>query len=311
MKERSAHESKVKMSEVVCIFDAQDKLGEGIIWDVAEGVLWWVDVPRPSAIHRFNPATSSHDKWAMPEMVMSLSKRRDGRLLVASHYGLNVFDPKDGSLKRVAAPEADRPLNRSNDGATDAAGNFWFGTMRNNIGDDNSYLNITDSSGSLYRVGADLIPVRMEGQIGISNSTAWSPDAKTMYFADTLAGTIYAYDFDPALGAISNRRIFSDVQGHGYPDGSCVDAEGYLWNARWEGGCVIRFATDGSVDRIVEVPASRVTCCSFGGADLGTLYITTSRLHLTANELAAQPQAGGLFAYHPGVTGQLPNLFAE
>ena len=303
--------SEVKMPEVTCVLDAEDKLGEGVIWDSVEGALWWVDVPRPSAIHRLNLTTGRHSKWVMREMVMSLSKRRDGRLLVASHHGLNVFDPVDGSLKCVAAPEADRPFNRSNDGATDAAGRFWFGTMRNNIGDDNAYLNVSENSGSLYRVGASLIPVRMEGQIGISNSIAWSPDTKTMYFADTLARTIYAYDFDVELGAISNRRIFSDVTDHGYPDGSCVDAEGYLWNARWEGGCVIRFAPNGSTDRIIEVPASRVTCCAFGGPDLDTLYITTSRLHLTAIELAATPQAGGLFSCRPGVTGQAPNQFAE
>jgi L-arabinonolactonase len=301
---------EANMPEVVCALDVKDKLGEGIIWDAVEGVLWWVDVPRPSAIHRLNPGTGAHDKWVMPEMVMSLSKRRDGRLLAASHHGLNVFDPKDGSLKRIASPEADRPLNRSNDGATDASGRFWFGTMLNNIGPDNSYLDVPESTGNLYRVGADLIPVRMDGQIGISNSTAWSPDAKTMYFADTLAGTIYAYDFDLPLGAISNRRVFANVQGHGYPDGSCVDAEGFLWNARWEGGCVIRFAPDGNIDRIIKVPASRVTCCAFGGPDLGTLYITTSRLHLTAEELTVQPQAGGLFSCRPGVTGQAPNQFA-
>jgi len=298
------------MSDARCVFDARDKLGEGVIWDPAEGVLWWVDVPMPSVIHRLDPASGDHGHWVMSEMVMSLSKRRDGTLLVASHHGLNVFDPKDGSLKRVAGPEANLPLNRSNDGSTDAAGRFWFGTMRNNIASDNSYIDMQESSGSLYRVGADMVPVRMDGPVGISNSTAWSPDAKTMYFADTLVGSIYAYDFDLPLGAISNRRVFSDVQGHGYPDGSCVDTEGYLWNARWEGGCVIRFAPDGTIDRIVRIPCARVTCCAFGGADLATLYVTTSRLHLSAEELALQPDAGGLFAFSPGVAGQMPHQFA-
>lgn len=297
------------MINVTCLFEAQDKLGEGVIWDAQQGVIWWVDVPLPSAIHRLDPLSGKHDKWIMPEMVMSLSKQNDGRLLVASHHGLNFFDPKDGSLKQIAAPEADEPLNRSNDGGTDAAGRFWFGTMRNNIGSDNSYLNMTESAGNLYRVGADLIPMRMDHSIGITNSIAWSPDTKTMYFADTLISTIFAYDFDLSLGAISNRRIFSEVRGHGYPDGSCVDAEGYLWNARWEGGCVIRFAPSGQIDQIVEVPAARVTCCAFGEADLGTLFITTSRLHLTASEMADQPHAGGLFSCRPGVTGQAPNQF--
>ena len=130
-----------------------------------------------------------------------------------------------------------------------------------------------------------------------------------MYFADTRAGCIYSYDFDLALGAIFNRRVFSDLQGHGYPDGSCVDAEGCLWNARWDGGCVIRFARDRRIDRIFKVPAARVTCCAFGGEDLSTLFITTSRLHLTAEELAAQPFAGALFSCRPGVTGQAANQF--
>jgi sugar lactone lactonase YvrE len=295
---------------MTCVHDGRDKLGEGVIWDAAGQVLWWVDVPMPSAIHRLSPATGTTQSWAMPEFVTSLSRRRDGRLLVASHSGLNIFDPADGSLKRIAAPEADKPLNRGNDGATDAAGRFWYGTMRNNIAPDNGDLGITEKSGCLYRVGADMVPVRMEGGIGISNSISWSPDARTMYFADTLAGEIYAYDFDLDLGAISNRRLFSALEGHGAPDGSCVDADGFLWNARWGAGEVIRFAPDGSVDRIERIPARRVTCCAFGGSDLATLYITTSRLHLTERELADQPQAGGLFACRPGVTGQPPTQFA-
>jgi L-arabinonolactonase len=298
-----------RMDDVVCVLDCQNKLGEGVIWDPVEEVLWWVDVPMPSAIHRLHLATARHEQWPMPEMVTSLSRRTDGRLLVASHHGVNVFDPSTGCLVRVAAPEADKPLNRANDGSTDAAGRFWFGTMRNNIAADNSYLDVPESTGSLYKVGADLIPVMMDGGIGIANSTAWSPDGRTMYFADTLAGTIYAYDFDLALGAVSNRRVFASPEGHGFPDGSAVDSEGYLWSARWEGGCLLRFAPDGRVDRILKVPARRVTCCAFGGPDLDTLYITTSRLHLAEEELQHQPQAGGLFAVRTGVRGLMPTQF--
>jgi L-arabinonolactonase len=297
-------------SSVQCVLDCRNKLGEGVIWDPAEKVLWWVDVPMPSAIHRFDPVSGDHKVWHFPEMVMSLSKRRNGTLLVASHHGLNVFSPTDGSLRRVAAPEADKPLNRSNDGSTDARGRFWFGTMRNNIAPDNTYVGVSESDGTLYRVGADLVPVPMDGGIGISNATCWAPDGKTMYFADTLAGVIYAYDYDLDLGAISNRRIFSAEQDYGYPDGATVDAEGYLWSGRWEGGCVLRIAPDGRIDRKIEVPAKRVTCCAFGGGDLATLYITTSRLHFTEAELSTQSQAGGLFAVRPGVKGVPQAQFA-
>lgn len=295
---------------VECVLDCRNKLGEGIIWDAAEKVLWWVDVPMPSEIHRLDPRTGDHKVWQFAEMVMSLSKRRDGTLLVASHHGLNIFNPTDGTLKRVAAPEADKPLNRSNDGSTDAKGRFWFGTMRNNIAPDNTYLAVPESGGTLYRVGADMVPVPMDGGVGIANATCWAPDGRTMYFADTLAGNIYAYDYDLELGAISNKRVFFDHSGDGFPDGSTVDAEGHMWNARWEGGCVLRISPDGKIDRKIDVPANRVTCCAFGGEDLGTLYITTSRLHFTEDELKTQAQAGGVFAVRPGVKGVVQAQFA-
>jgi len=293
-----------------CVLDCRDRLGEGIIWDPAEQVLWWVDVPMPAVIHRLDPVSGAHRTWSCPEIVTAMSKRRDGTLLVASHHGLNVFDPRDGSLKRVAAPEADKPANRSNDGGTDPAGRFWFGTMCNNIGEDGSDLGVAESSGALYRVGADMVPVRMHGGIGISNGTCFAPDGRTMYFADTLRGEIWAWDLDPGLGALSNRRVLSDDADHGHPDGCTVDAEGYLWSARWEGSCVLRIAPDGRIDRRIEVPAARVTCCTFGGADLGVLYITTSRLHVPEAELARTPQAGGVFAVRPGVTGVPAAQFA-
>jgi L-arabinonolactonase len=301
--------SKAK-SEVECVLDCRNKLGEGVFWCPTERTLYWVDVPMPAFLHRLQPKTSKHDSWPMPEMITSLAKRRDGTLLIASHYGLNVFDARNGTLARIAAPEASRPLNRCNDGATDAKGRFWFGTMRNNVADDGTYLTIPESTGVLYKVEADLRIVPMEGGIGISNAICWSPDNKTLYFADTMKGTIFAYDFDLESGAIANKRVFANPEGRGFPDGATVDAEGYVWNARWEGGCVIRFAPDGRIDRVVEVPASRVTCCAFGGDMLDTLYITTSRLHLTKEQLASQPEAGGIFALRPGVRGNPRAAFA-
>ena len=132
----------------------------------------------------------------MPEMITSLAKRNDSTLLVASHHGLNVFDPRKGTLVRVAAPEADRPGNRANDGCTDRRGRFWFGSMRNNVAPDGTYLDVPESTGVLYKVEPGMRIVPMEGEVGISNAICWSPDDRTMYFADTLLGAIHAYDFD-------------------------------------------------------------------------------------------------------------------
>jgi sugar lactone lactonase YvrE len=290
-------------AKVECVLDCHDKLGEGIFWCPVERALYWVDVPMPSYLHRWDPKSGDHETWPMPEMITSLAKRNDGTLLVASHHGLNVFDPRKATLVRVAAPEADRPGNRANDGCTDRRGRFWFGTMCNNVAPDGTYLDVLESTGVLYKVEPGMRIVSMEGEVGISNAICWSPDDRTMYFADTLLGAIHAYDFDLELGAISNKRVFAKLDGHGYPDGATVDADGYLWNARWEGSSVVRFAPDGRVDAIVAVPVSRVTCCAFGGDDLDTLYVTTSRLHLNEAELAAQPHAGGVFALKPGVKG--------
>ena len=260
-----------------CVLDSQDKLGEGIFWCPDEQVIYWVDIAMPSLLQRFEPVTGQHKTWAMPEMITALAKRKDGTFFVTSHHGLNFFDPKSEKLTRVATPEADQPLNRANDGAPDPRGRFWYGSMTNNIADDGSDLEIAAPTGTLYRVEPDLKVVPMDGPVGISNGTSFSPDGSTLYFADTMAETIYAYDLDLDSGDISNKRIFSNLTGYGYPDGSTVDAEGYVWNARWEAACVIRFSPDGEIDRVVKIPASRVTCCAFGGANLDTLYVTTSR----------------------------------
>ena len=296
--------------EAVCVLDCKNHLGEGALWDDRDGVLWWVDVPMPSRLHRWDPASGRHDRWPMPEMIMSLAVRERGGLLVASHHGLNTFDPADGRLVRVAEPESDKPRNRSNDGAPDGRGRFWLGTMQNNIAEDASAVPITDSSGALYRVDPDLTVTRMADGIGISNTFAWSPDWTRFYFADTLTGWIYVYDFDLAAGAVSNRRTFARADELGYPDGSTIDAEGYLWNARWGGGCVVRFAPDGRIDRITRVPADKVTSCAFGGPDLATLYITTALYDSTEDDRRRQPQAGGLFALKPGVRGVPTPRFA-
>jgi sugar lactone lactonase YvrE len=289
--------------EAYCVLDCKNHLGEGALWDDRDGVLWWVDVPMPSMLHRLDPATSRHDEWAMPEMIMSLAVRESGGLLIASHHGLNTFEPAEGRLVRVLEPEADKPRNRSNDGGTDPRGRFWFGTMQNNLAEDASAIPITESSGAIYRIDPNLTVTRMAEEIGIANTFAWSPDGTRLYFADTLTGWIFVYDFDLEAGTLGERRNFARADNLGYPDGSTIDAEGYLWNARWGGSCVARFAPDGTIDRIVKVPADKVTSCAFGGPDLDTLYITSARYEATEDDQLRQPQAGGLFAVSPGIKG--------
>jgi L-arabinonolactonase len=298
------------MGQPECVFEAKDWLGESPCWHPGEQVLYWTDVPS-KVMKRWNPRTGEHKIWPMPEMVTAIAVRRSGGFIMASHTGIDFFDPHSGRRTRFVAPESAKPANRSNDGKCDRRGRFWYGTMMNNFAEDMSETPITAHTGGLYRIDPDGSVHIFERELGIANTFAWSPDDSTMYFADTL-DAIYTYDFDPATGRIGNRRIFAraDTARYGHPDGSTIDAEGFLWNARWDGGCIIRWAPDGSIDRVVRLPCRRVTSCIFGGSDLDTLYITTVRYGLSDAELAEQPLAGGIFALDPQVKGLPDGQFA-
>ena len=295
---------------VTCLVDCKDKLGEGCFWDAATQCLWWLDLIVPSTIHRLHVASGAHRSWQFSEMVTAMAMRKDGTILVGSHRGLNVFDPATGALSPRTRIGTDLPGNRGNDGACDAMGRFWFGTMMNNVGDLGADLPITADTGLLYRVDADGTATIMERNIGVSNGPCWSPDNRIFYFTDSRNQVIWAYDFDLAAGTISNRRVFNDSRDHGYPDGATVDAEGFLWSARWEGACVLRIDPKGRIDRIVPMPARRVTNVCFGGAKLGTLYVTSARLHVPEDDLRRHPLQGGLFCFDPGVTGFEKHAFA-
>ena len=193
-------------------------------------------------------------------------------------------------------PEPDKLGNRFNDGAVDRQGRFWAGTMGGG-----------DPVGALYRLDQDQSIRTMVTDIKISNGLGWSPDNKTMYYADTGYRTIWAYDFDPATGAIENRRDFAAVpekEGDGAPDGLTVDSEGCVWSARWGGWKIVRYDPAGKIEREVAIPAERITSVMFGGPTLEDLYVTSARIDFDEKtDNANQPHAGGLFRLQPGVRG--------
>lgn len=295
-----------------CVVDCRCMLGEGIIWDAESQRLWWVDIPLPHPrIHCWDPASGEHQQWEMPEMVGSLAVCPDGTLLVASHHGLNRFHPEQGTLERLSQPEAHLPQNRANDGKCDPRGRFWFGTMQNNIGPSGEDLPLTQSSGTLYRVDGDGRVHPVVSDVAISNSLCWSPDGTILYFSDTVSGWIEAFDFDLDSGTVSGRRKFASASGKGVPDGATTDTAGGVWSCRWGGGQVLRFDAAGQEDRSVALPALNVTCATFGGPNLDTLYVTTSRQATPAEVLEAHPTIGGIFAVKPGFTGQATPRFRE
>lgn len=284
------------------VIAAQDVLGECTIWCDREQVLWWVDIRGPS-LKRYNPANGEVRAIVLPEFIGSFGLTRSGGDMIAGmKSGLYFLDPASGALKVIAQPEKNLPNNRFNDARCDRAGRFWGGTMQDGP---------RAPAGSLYRLDPNGSCTPIRGGIFVPNSIAWSPDDKVMYFADTHRHLIWVYDFDIAQGAMRNERVFADCSDRpGKPDGSCVDADGCLWNAEYGGSRVVRYTPDGGIDRVVSLPVSNVTCCCFGGKDLDTLYISTARQRMTPEQLAREPLAGNVFACRPGVPGLPEARFA-
>ena len=291
------------MTDAVCIDDSRCILGESPIWSPAEQALYWVDIQNPM-IYRFHPDSGERRNWAIETEIGSIGLGPDGKLICGLRMGLGWFDLETGKIEIISDPEGDKQWNtlRMNDGKVDRAGRYWCGSM-----EDPGH----GPKGSLYRFDTDGSWETILTEIKVPNAICWSPDNSIMYFADSHEDRIRAYDFDLESGEIGNERVFVDTGGEeGHPDGATVDAEGYLWSAQIYGGKINRYAPDGTVDRVVEIPTPRVTCCTFGGANLDILYVTTASFRMDRDELAADPLAGKTFAVETGVTGIAEPVFA-
>jgi sugar lactone lactonase YvrE len=235
--------------------------------------------------------------------VTALAIRASGGFVTATDRGLAFWDTQTQVLSFIGDPEADNPSTRFNDGAVDRHGRFWAGSMNE--------VDFMTPDGSLYRLDPDKSIHRMEVEIPLANGVGWSPDDALMYFTDSARQVIWAYDFDPAAGSISNRRPFVRVSGKGLlPDGLTVDSEGYVWSAQWNGWNVTRYDPNGKVDRVIELPAQQITCPAFGGEDMDELYITSAAAGLGEEEREKQPLAGALFRVKVGVKGTPEPKFA-
>ena len=251
------------------------RLGEGPFWDGPRQALYWVDIAGKQALRLMGGTVES---WQMPEHVSAFIPCVSGDALVtlsSGVYRLDLTSAGDAPRLNVLCKVDPQPGNRPNEARCDARGQLWIGTMQNNLGEQGQELPIERRSGGLFRVGIDGQVTSLLNGLGIPNTLVWSADGKTLYFADSLDATIYQYALTTD-GYLSAPEVWRGPHPRGGPDGSAMDVQGYVWNARWDGSCLLRLAPDGQVDRVIELPVSRPTSCVFGGDDLRTLYITSA-----------------------------------
>lgn len=286
------------MSDVEHVLAVKNQIGEGPVWHADAQALYWVDIDA-HCFYRLDPSTGRYERFDVGLPVGCLAFRKTGGLVLATQKGFAFWEPDKEGLEFIADPEADRPDTRFNDGAVDPQGRFWAGTL----GDGPVC--------ALYRLDPDLSVHTMETGVTIANGIGWSPNQTTMYFTDSVPKIIYAYDFDPATGAIENRRPFVHTPDEpGVPDGLTVDSDGFIWSARWDGWKITRYDPDGRIEREIALPVQRPTSCAFGGPALDELYITSARIGLDEAAVNQQPLAGDLLRLHTDVKGMVEPAFS-
>jgi sugar lactone lactonase YvrE len=292
-------------SQPICVAPTGDRCGEGVVWHDAHAAAYWTDINR-FLIHRFTPADRNVRSWFFEEPVTALAlTNRDDVLAVVLGSRVILWEPETDRRHNHAFQLEGWPQVRLNDGRADPRGSLWVGSMRNNVKADGSNGEAGGQDGILYRIDPDGRITIHRRNVGISNTLAWSPDRRRFYFGDSLANVIWSYDYDAQTGNIRNESPFLENFPRGLPDGSTVDSQGYLWNCRFYGACIVRVAPNGKIDRIIEMPVRNVTTCTFGGLDRKTLYITTASTEAAPSDRLA----GGLFTLESDVPGQPENRF--
>lgn len=275
------------------VWDVAAELGEGPVWVERDRALWFVDI-KQHLIHRFDPADGGKCSWTAPEQVGFVFPAARGGFVAGLQSGLHHFDETNGAFTLIVDVEPETPTNRLNDGAVDAQGRLWFGTMDNGE---------TDKSGAFYCFAeGQLTRTQIDG-IAITNGPAVSPDGRLLYVVDTLKGTIDAAEIR-ADGSLGEPRPFVRIDPReGHPDGPTIDSEGCVWISLYAGWEARRYSPAGELIEHVRFPVANITKIAFGGDDLRTAYATTARQLLGADEIAKQPQIGDLFEFHVDVQG--------
>ncbi|MCD5969936.1 SMP-30/gluconolactonase/LRE family protein [Pseudomonas quasicaspiana] len=244
-------------------------LGECPVWCERTERLFWTDIPGCELL-ALDPFSGEVQRWSLPEPLGSFALTTNADVLLMGLAScLGYCNLSTGRFSKITATPG-VPGTRINDGRCDRMGNFVFSTM--DAGEQ------VQTIGRFHRLNAAALETETLDlpAVAIPNSICFSPDGSTMYYADSLQGCIFCCDY-PSL---ENQRVFTTVNGQGAPDGSCIDAQGFLWNTEWGGSRVVRYAPDGRVDRVIESPCVQTTCPVLGGPGYATLYSTSARIGL-------------------------------
>ncbi|NVD43422.1 SMP-30/gluconolactonase/LRE family protein [Qipengyuania atrilutea] len=282
------------MSEVRRVLDADAKLGEGVLWDAAREVVWFVDIKRHRLWH-YDPATGSNSFSEAPGQIGWAIPAEGGALLCGLQNGLYTFDPSGNQFQKLADVPGEPAANRLNDACTDPWGRVWFGSM-----DDSE----NKASGRFYVFDrGDIRPAGPSG-IKITNGPAISHSGDRIYFTDTTGQKIMVADLSSS--GVGEARPFADTGAlfpDAFPDGPVVDAEDHIWTGLYLGGKVARFTPDGKLDIAIDIPARDVTKMAFGGEDFKTAYVTSATKNMEPADMEKYPAAGSLFAFEAPVAG--------
>jgi L-arabinonolactonase len=282
------------------LFHVQNELGEGLVWHPTEKCLYWVDIVSGD-LYQSNSVLTGFTKTHFNTQIGSFGFIKGGGLILATTDGFSTWKPGQDAPEVFWNPLPPREDIRLNDGKVGPGGRFWAGSM-----------DFAQSKGEFYCINPDGSHQVMLSNIGISNGLGWSPDRKTMYYTDSMKYTVYAFDYNLETGTITNQRPFIQLPKDDreiVPDGLCVDAEGCIWSAHWNGWEVVRYDPQGTPILKIEVPAQRVTSCFFGGEKGDQLFITSACGELPQEALIKQTYAGDVFTSQTDTQGQNVNFF--
>lgn len=262
------------------IADYECKTGEGPLWHSMEGRVYWTDIPN-GKMFRYDPFSDEHELFYDGDIIGGFTIQSNGSLLLFMERGA-VKIGKDSGLKTVIERIPEERNSRFNDVITDPEGRVFCGTMPTK-----------SKPGNLYRLDTDGAIQKILSDIKVPNGMGFNLSNDKFYFTESEARKIHLFDYDRDTGEISNRRLFLETpKGKGVPDGMTVDSNGYIWSARWDGGCLVRYDSDGNEDRRIDFPAKRVSSVTFGGEEYKDIYVTTAG---GDNKRKEGPGAGALF----------------